>query len=180
MVTQLAVVRALAALCATCDDWRGRIVLVRGLDDSGGAKAVAATVAGAVTLAVEEDAELARAAMRAGSCDFVVTTLDEALRVMKNEVRKGTALCVAVTAAGVEQEMAERGVVPDLIFDFEGAEVEVTLSRAASFAERRTMDAELAAKASGWRRRWFEGASRTFSRELDRVVPHPPPITPVK
>jgi hypothetical protein len=45
-----------------------------------------------------------------------VTNLDEALRILKNEVRKrdAVAVCVAAEASGVEREMLERGVVPDL------------------------------------------------------------------
>jgi urocanate hydratase len=46
-----------------------------------------------------------------------VTTLDEALRILKNELRKGetVAVCVSRAPDEIEREMAERGVLPDLL-----------------------------------------------------------------
>ena len=55
--------------------------------------------------------------MREGVVDFVVTTLDEALRILKNQVRKRepVSVCVGRSPDDVEREMLERGVKPDLI-----------------------------------------------------------------
>ncbi len=55
--------------------------------------------------------------MRDGVVDFVVTSLEEALRILKNEVRKRQTVSVGV---GVEpgrllEAMIERGVLPDLL-----------------------------------------------------------------
>jgi urocanate hydratase len=49
--------------------------------------------------------------------DFLVNTLDEALRILKNEIRKceTVAVCVAAAPQAVEREMVERGVLPDLL-----------------------------------------------------------------
>ena len=46
-----------------------------------------------------------------------MTSLDEALRILKNEIRKRetVAVCVALEPETVEQEMLERGVAPDLL-----------------------------------------------------------------
>ena len=53
--------------------------------------------AGAATLTASASAEAGKQAMREGVVDFLVTTLDEALRILKNEVRKHetVAVCVA-------------------------------------------------------------------------------------
>lgn len=57
-----------------------------------------------------------RGAIRDGIVDFVVTSLDEALRILKNEIRKRNpvAVCIAASPAGIEKQMAERGVVADI------------------------------------------------------------------
>jgi len=59
--------------------------------------------------------------MRDGVVDFLVTTLDEALRILKNEVRKRetVAVCIAQDPRIVAREMRERGVLPDLQRPFE-------------------------------------------------------------
>jgi urocanate hydratase len=49
--------------------------------------------------------------------DFAVMTLDEALRILKNEVRKQQPIAVLLEreAAGVLAEMVERGAQPDML-----------------------------------------------------------------
>jgi urocanate hydratase len=49
--------------------------------------------------------------------DFLVNSLDEALRILKNEIRKHetVAVCIAAAPLAIENEMRERGVVPDLL-----------------------------------------------------------------
>lgn len=76
----------------------------------------AANIAGAATLAVSSDQAAAKQAMRDGIVDFLVNSLDEALRILKNEIRKRetVAVCVAAAPALVEGEMEARGVQPDL------------------------------------------------------------------
>lgn len=78
---------------------------------------VAANIAGAATLAASADLAVQKQAIRDGGIDFAVTTLDEALRILKNELRKGEAVAVCVSAApdALEAELHERGVAPDLI-----------------------------------------------------------------
>src|SRR3569623_3134903 len=91
--------RAFLLLCSLEDDWPGKLVLVRGLDADGTAVSVAATSAGGACLAVDSRAEVCRAALRAGACDFVVNSVDEALRILKNEIRKRKPVSVAVAMA---------------------------------------------------------------------------------
>jgi len=106
--------RAFLLVCALGEDWRGRLVLVRGLGAEGRAVSVATSIAGGACLAVEADAEACRAALRAGACDFVVNTVDEALRVLKNEIRKQKPVSVALQmdVLAALDELAARGVAP--------------------------------------------------------------------
>lgn len=77
----------------------------------------AANITGAASLAASADAGALRQSMREGVVDFVVTNLDEALRILKNEIRKRqpVAVGVALSADIVRGEMLERGVQPDLL-----------------------------------------------------------------
>jgi hypothetical protein len=76
----------------------------------------AANIAGAATLSVSANQAAAKQAMHEGIVDFLVNSLDEALRILKNEIRKRETVAVCVTAApaAIEQEMQDRGVQPDL------------------------------------------------------------------
>jgi urocanate hydratase len=88
------------------------------LDESGRAITIAGNVAGCATLAVTADGGAQKQAIRDGVVDFVVTSLDEALRILKNEIRKrnSVGVCVGSDLDAVEREMIERGVVPDMVF----------------------------------------------------------------
>ena len=78
---------------------------------------VAGNVAGCATLAATGDSATQQQAIRDGAVDFLVTSLDEALRILKNEIRKrnAVAVCVAAQAEVIEREMRERGVQPDVV-----------------------------------------------------------------
>jgi len=87
------------------------------LDSPGRALAVAASVAGAASLVATADPIQQKQAIRDGVVNFLVTSLDEALRILKNEIRKKetVAVCVGAALEAIESEMVERGVRPDLI-----------------------------------------------------------------
>ncbi|HZD93490.1 MAG TPA: urocanate hydratase, partial [Candidatus Sulfotelmatobacter sp.] len=57
--------------------------------------------------------------LKTGYCDFMVNNLDEALRILKNAVRKKEAVSVGLigNCADVIPELAERGVLPDILTD---------------------------------------------------------------
>lgn len=78
--------------------------------------AAASCIAGACCLQIDADAAAVRAQLRDGAIDFVVNTLDEALRVLKNEVRQRHPLAVALIGepASAIAEANARGVLPDL------------------------------------------------------------------
>jgi len=95
----------------------GQFLYVGELDDYGRCFAVAANIAGAATLAASTNPSALRQAQREGATDFLVNSLDEALRILKNEIRKRQPVAVAVSLAPaeLESEMIERGVLPDIL-----------------------------------------------------------------
>jgi hypothetical protein len=106
-----------AALTSAAPAPGGALVFYGVLDRCGMATAVAANIAGAASLGVDALADRAKLALRQGICDFMVNSLDEALRILKNEVRKKQPVAVALAGdpESVVAEMLERGVQPDLI-----------------------------------------------------------------
>lgn len=99
----------------------GRLLYAGELDGEGARLVRAANIAGAATLCAAPEPAQQRIAIREGVADFLVTTLEEALRILKNEIRKhnGVAVAVSTSAAQVMREMRERGVLPDLLRDDE-------------------------------------------------------------
>ncbi len=95
----------------------GSLLYAGELDEPGSALVVAGNIAGVATLAASADVARQRQAIRDGVVDFLVTTLDEALRIFKNEIRKRetVAVCVTQPPEVVEREMVELGVLPDLL-----------------------------------------------------------------
>jgi len=95
----------------------GKLLFRSGFDRDGIAILIAASIAGAASLCVEEDGVLLREGLRHGFCDFVVNSLDEALRILKNEVRRARPVSVGVTRAPslCMEEMLDRGLQPDLV-----------------------------------------------------------------
>lgn len=97
-------------------NYGGRLVLTTGPGCSASGLPAAVSIAGGTTLAIDPDTAAAKSTFRQGGIDFLVNTLDEALRVLKNEVRQhrplGVALLTSVELALTE--MRERGVLPDL------------------------------------------------------------------
>lgn len=97
----------------------GKLVVSGGMGGMGGAQPLAATMAGAAFLGIDVDPERIKKRLKTGYCDFMVNTLDEALRILKNAVRKKEAISVGLVGncADIIPELAERGVVPDLLTD---------------------------------------------------------------
>jgi Urocanase Rossmann-like domain len=84
----------------------------------------AANIAGAASLGASADPAALRQAMRDGVIDFLVNSLDEALRILKNEIRKRQAVSVGVAAEPYRlvEQMLERGVLPDLLCHSSGVD----------------------------------------------------------
>ncbi|MGB7189056.1 MAG: hypothetical protein WBD10_02870, partial [Acidobacteriaceae bacterium] len=105
------------ALMGLSADVGGWLLLYAGLDRNGVAVAMASNVAGAASLGIEPNAERAKAALRAGVCDFVVNDIGEALRIVKNEIRQRRTVSVVLQGAvdAAVAEIVERGVQPEVL-----------------------------------------------------------------
>jgi urocanate hydratase len=97
----------------------GKLIVSGGMGGMGGAQPLAATMAGACFLGIDVDPERIKKRLKSGYCDFMVNSLDEALRILKNAVRKKEAVSVGLigNCADVIPELAERGVLPDILTD---------------------------------------------------------------
>jgi urocanate hydratase len=100
-------------------DLAGKLIISGGMGGMGGAQPLAATMTGAAFLGIDVDAERIKKRIKTGYCDFMVNTLDEALRILKNAVRKKENVSVGLVGncADIIPELAERGVVPDVLTD---------------------------------------------------------------
>ncbi len=98
---------------------KGRWVLTGGMGGMGGAQPLAATMNDGAILVVEVDPERIRRRIETGYCDRMTTSLDEALEWTVGAAEKGEALSVGLVGncAEVLPEIAERGVVPDIVTD---------------------------------------------------------------
>ena len=98
-------------------DLGGKLLYAGELDTRSRAMVIAGNIAGCATLTVTSEPKKQEQSARDGIVDFLVTSLDEALRILKNEIRKKSSVAVCVTAGrdAIEQEMLERGVLPDLV-----------------------------------------------------------------
>ena len=97
----------------------GRLVVTAGLGGMGGAQPLAATMNGAVFLGVEVDERRIQRRLKAGYCDVLCTTLDDALERVLHAQAKKQALSVALLGniAEVLPELVRRDVVPDILTD---------------------------------------------------------------
>jgi urocanate hydratase len=100
-------------------DLAGKLIASGGMGGMGGAQPLAATLNGAAFLGIDVDPERIKRRVKSGYCDVMVNDLDEALRILKNAVRKreGTSVGLVGNCADVVPELARRGVVPDLLTD---------------------------------------------------------------
>jgi urocanate hydratase len=100
-------------------DLAGKLIVSGGMGGMGGAQPLAATMNSAAFLGIDVDPERIKKRLKTGYCDFMVNTLDEALRILKNAVRKKENVSVGLVGncADIIPELAERGVVPDILTD---------------------------------------------------------------
>ncbi len=100
-------------------DLAGKLIVSGGMGGMGGAQPLAATMTGACFLGIDVDADRIKKRLKTGYCDFMVNDLDEALRILKNSIRKKEAVSVGLigNCADVIPELAERGVLPDILTD---------------------------------------------------------------
>ncbi len=155
----------------------------------------AAVLAGGAVLLPMPDAVPAKAALRAGYCNFLVSDLDEAVRILRNEIRRGAAVSVGLLAslADVEGACVERGLQPDLlereepmleargahVVDWqqtlaEGEQLVVWSALGGAFSSLQTLRGfaqQCVAKGDVQRRRWLAQAHVVLGRQPQGSVP---------
>src|SRR5205807_9325210 len=97
----------------------GKLVVSGGMGGMGGAQPLAVTMNGGAFLGIDVDAERIKRRVKGGYCEVMVNNLDEALRILKNAVRKREPASVGLigNAAELLPEFVRRGVLPDLVTD---------------------------------------------------------------
>src|ERR1700741_1577672 len=100
-------------------DLSGKLIVSGGMGGMGGAQPLAATMTAAAFLGIDVDPERIKKRLKTGYCDFMVNTLDEALRILKNAVRKKENVSVGLVGncADIISDLADRAVVPDILTD---------------------------------------------------------------
>jgi len=95
----------------------GKLLYAGELSTPGRETFFAANIAGAASIGASADPIAQREAIRDGVIDFLVTSLEEALRILKNEIRKHETVSVGVSIAPSQlvEQMLDRGVLPDLL-----------------------------------------------------------------
>ena len=170
--------RLYGALVELREDWAHALVLCCGNECALTGIPSAVSIATGTTLAVDSNAAAMKQAMRRGEVDFVVTSLDEALRTLKNEIRQGRALSVGVIAdtRAVLAEAVERGVLPALWVEFQNPEAKAWAPEIASMQAQGMPSLnfdEAAAESNpwlakhGWKERFLAAASAVELRAVD-------------
>lgn len=100
----------------------GRLLLVPGFEAKTQPLILAMGIASAATLVIESDARRVQEANLSRVCEFTVNTLDEAIRILKNQIRKREPVAVLLKSdvATSLNEIVERGLQPDLIAFLDG------------------------------------------------------------
>ena len=97
----------------------GKLVVSCELGAVSGAQPLAATLPhGAAALAIEPDPERIKQCVKSGYCEAMVNDLDEALRMLKNAVRKREPASVGLVGdcSDIIPKLASRGIVPGFVF----------------------------------------------------------------
>jgi urocanate hydratase len=100
-------------------DLYGRFLLTGGMGGMGGAQPLAATFAGAASITVEIDPKRIEKRIHDGYCDKLVDNLDEALRIIDENVaaKKAISLGLVGNTAEILPELLKRGRIPDVVTD---------------------------------------------------------------
>jgi len=98
---------------------KGRLILTAGLGGMGGAQPLAVTMNDGVAIVVEVDPRRIRRRLDTKYVDVMTASLDEALRLAGEAMKKGEPLSIALlaNAADVLPEFVRRGITPDILTD---------------------------------------------------------------
>ena len=100
-------------------DLRGKFILTGGMGGMSGAQPLAGKMAGAVILVVEVDRTKIERKINEGYCDYLATTVDEALTLIEKlcATKEPASIGLVGNCADVNRELLNRGVVPDFVTD---------------------------------------------------------------
>ena len=98
---------------------KGRLTLTAGLGGMGGAQPLAVTMNDGVAIVVEVDPHRIQRRLETRYVDTMTESLDEALRLANEAMKKGTPLSIALlgNAADILPEFVRRGITPDVLTD---------------------------------------------------------------
>jgi len=98
---------------------KGRLTLTAGLGGMGGAQPLAVTMNDGVAIVVEVDPHRIERRLDTKYVDVKTDSLDEALRLAREAMKKGEPLSIALlaNAADVLPEFVRRGITPDILTD---------------------------------------------------------------
>ncbi len=98
---------------------KGKLTLTAGLGGMGGAQPLAVTMNDGVAIVVEVDPHRIERRLETRYVDVSTGSLDEALRLANEAMRKGAPLSIALlgNAADVLPEFVRRGITPDILTD---------------------------------------------------------------
>jgi urocanate hydratase len=97
----------------------GKLIVSGGMGGMGGAQPLAATMTGALFLGIDVDPKRIQKRVDSGYCDRIAGSVDEALQLLADAGKKGTALSVGLVgnAADVLPELLRRNVIPEIVTD---------------------------------------------------------------
>lgn len=95
----------------------GKLVCHCGMDLAGAAWSLASVWLGGAFLGIDSDPGCVKQCVRGGSCDYLVTDLIEAIRILRSAVAAHQPVSVGLAADPAEalDAMVRLGVVPDLL-----------------------------------------------------------------
>jgi urocanate hydratase len=151
----------------SAQDLTGHLVVFNGWRE----EATAAAMAGAAVLVLEPDIVIVKDALRRAYCDYLVNRLDEAVRLLRQSVRRRHDIVVGLVAdpETMRAEMARRGIVAHVFAESPAPTAHVVAWRA-DFAR---LDA-LALTLFPDNRllcQWVERAQKRFRRPAVRIAP---------
>ena len=99
--------------------FKGKLIVSGGMGGMGGAQPLAASMNGACFLGIDVDPARIGKRVRSGYCDRQVRNLDEALSLLDEARKEGHGMSVGLVGncADIVPELAQRGIVPDIITD---------------------------------------------------------------
>jgi len=98
---------------------QGKLVVTAGLGGMGGAQPLAITMNGGVGIIAEVDPARIKRRLATGYVDTMADSLDEALKMADEALKKGEPLSIALLANAADflPELVRRGITPDVLTD---------------------------------------------------------------